>query len=282
MIRSKEEKTHAYNYPFIKNFETIDSNTISKTRLTFSYMNGERMTYDETMNYLKEFGFLNGDMYEITSFATIEDIKAMPDSLRWTQGYFVNSAEYSTDFFSAFDLSQSSQSIMINSNMPVGMLQIRFDIPFELIGCDIQPDYLTITDIGFKDPEKTKRIQERGISLHVKYPTMENKQLIRSLILTTLLTALLSLFLSNLYYCLRKAILSTQEKKNIVISKKFQYLINTLIVAILMCLLYYSYILVWNEKIIVNERDVVYYLTYSIIAFVVLTLLIIFAYKKLK
>ena len=111
---------------------------------------------------------------------------------------------------------------------------------------------------------------------------MENKQLIRSLILTTLLTALLSLFLGNLYYCLRKFILSLKEEKHIAISKKFQYLVNALIISILGCLIYYSYILVCNEKIVVNEGDVWYYITFSIITLIAIIVLIIWGYKKLN
>ena len=137
-------------------------------------------------------------------------------------------------------------------------------------------------EIGFIDPQKTKEISQRGVNFHVKYPTMENKQLIRSLLLTTLLTAIVSLFLANLYHSSRKTIISIKEKYNITITKKFQYFINTLIILLLGGISYYSYILIFNDKVLISESDIWYYIS-SVIVGVFLVLVSIFiAYKKLK
>ena len=154
IFKDNEEKLRAFDYPFIESIKHIDSKTIRNTLLTFSFMNGERMSYEESLSFFNQAGLMNGDLYEITSFVPKEFVEQMPKGKRWMQGYHASSEEYSTDFFSAFDLSQSSQLVQITSEVPVGLLQIRFDIPYELIGSDPQPDYLTTTDIGFKEYKK--------------------------------------------------------------------------------------------------------------------------------
>ncbi|MEE3415140.1 MAG: hypothetical protein VZR53_07205 [Prevotella sp.] len=282
MIKSEEINPQGAKYPLIESIKQIDKEAINNTGLFLKFLNGDRMTEKEAIFFLKESGLMNGDLYEVTSFTPKYIVKNMPKDIRFVNGYFANSEEYSSDFFSAFDLSQSTQSIHINSEIPIGILQVMFDVPIELVGSNPQPDYISTTGIGFKDPEKTKIIQKEGVNFHVKFPTMENKQLIRSLILTTILTATLSLFLSNLYYCFRKFILSIKIKNNIVIPQNFQYLINALIIAIMLYLVYYSFLLVFKEKILINEADIWYYVTMSIIILLGLISFIIYMYKKMK
>ncbi len=270
------------NYPLVERINNIDVETIQNGQLHFSFLNGQEMSLTENIDLFKESDLLNGDLIDVTAFVPKDYVRSIPKGMKWHSDYYANSAEYSTDFFSAFDLSQSTQLIQIQSEVPVGMLQIIFDIPIELVGCYPQPDRIGTNEIGFIDPQKTKEISQRGVNFHVKYPTMENKQLIRSLLLTTLLTAIVSLFLANLYHSSRKTIISIKEKYNITITKKFQYFINTLIILLLGGISYYSYILIFNDKVLISESDIWYYIS-SVIVGVFLVLVSIFiAYKKLK
>lgn len=108
------------------------------------------------------------------------------------------------NFFSAADLSQCEYEIRIFSDMPVDSLFVYFDIPVVISGWDLSK--YELINRGFKTGALGEAQMNWGqyIEFHVTFPTLANMQLIRSLILTTLLTAIISLFLVNLYYYLRK------------------------------------------------------------------------------
>lgn len=120
----------------------------------------------------------------------------------------------SMNFFSAADLSQCTYVVGIMSECPLEEIYFNFDVPVEMLPSKFKPTQLDAYDICFKDTLMLKQIRNHGMTLHVKMPTMQNLQLVRSLILTTLLTALLSLFLSNLYYALRRSIKRCKRRKN--------------------------------------------------------------------
>ena len=108
------------------------------------------------------------------------------------------------NFFTAADVSQFTYNICVTSPLPVKRVVMMTDIPIEI---DVQMDSIIIVPMGFDicSGLALELLQRGSLTLHIKLPTLANLQLIRSLILTTLLTALLSLFGMNLYYCLRRA-----------------------------------------------------------------------------
>jgi len=121
----------------------------------------------------------------------------------------------SVNFLTAADLSQCIYEVCINSDMPLEVLKIDFDLPVEISAMYPEPDLKSMREIVFYDREKLDLIQHQKIKFHAKFPTLENQQLIRSLILTTILTAIVSLFCSNLYYCLRRASLRYLRRRTI-------------------------------------------------------------------
>ena len=108
------------------------------------------------------------------------------------------------NIFSAADLSQCTYIVTIMSDCPLNRLYFNFDVPVELLPSKYKPDQSDAYDISFKDSLTLERIRNHIMVLHFKMPTMQNVQLVRSLILTTLLSAMLSLFVLNFYYLCRK------------------------------------------------------------------------------
>ena len=107
--------------------------------------------------------------------------------------------------FSACDLSQVTYAMCLNSDLPVKEINFRFEIPIEIESVDkiFRND---ICSFGIKNPTSTVYL------FHLKFPTYSNLQLIRSLILTTIFTALCSLCFSSLYFRLRKHAIKYKKK----------------------------------------------------------------------
>ena len=106
--------------------------------------------------------------------------------------------------FSAVDLSQCSFQIDIASDIPLKGLAMYFDVPVEMLPSKHNPTLKDAYVINFMDNVSLQKMNHSITTLHFKMPTQENLQIVRSLILTTILTALLSLAISNLVYACRK------------------------------------------------------------------------------
>lgn len=112
------------------------------------------------------------------------------------------------NFFSAADLSQCQYMFIIRSSVPIDDFKVCFDVPIEVSSAGVNQSKLDSREFSVNIEEKEDGIVDKVAIYHVKFPTLSNLQLIRSLILTTLLTALISLFLTNLYYWCRKQYLA--------------------------------------------------------------------------
>ena len=129
------------------------------------------------------------------------------------------------NFFSAADLSQCIFEVIIRSDIPLEYLGVVFDIPIEINSLDIKRDGVTTRSFNINDFRNNNGKIDDLKYYHIKLPTLANLQLIRSLILTTVLTALLSLLFTNLYFYCRKKYkryfqkykLPFSTKKNIVL-----------------------------------------------------------------
>lgn len=132
---------------------------------------------------------------------------------------FASSFTNTIGFFTAADISQYIQGIQIETDCDVKNLEISYDLPIEIEQYDscmvVGPRGFSLHGMYLKDMIKPlgDTSGEIGLSAFlVKMPTLANLQLIRSLILTTLITALISLFFCNLYYLIRKKALDVKEK----------------------------------------------------------------------
>lgn len=194
------------------------------------------------------------------------------------------------DIFSAADISKCIYSIHIASDCPLGLLNINFDIPVEMETFNMPADEVTFSGIYVENPKKLEAIRnERSYTFIVKFPTLENLQLIRSLVLTSLATIFATLFCSNMFYCLRKVYnrirrkyrLSLSEarhldKKRVQIYKVMVFLLSLLLLA---GLAYLSYRILVDDFIVV-AYDNLFYLYALITAAILLIGLIIYYLRK--
>lgn len=129
------------------------------------------------------------------------------------------------NFFSAADLSQCNYLFIVRSRIPIDEFNVCFDIPIEVSSAEINHNILDSRDFSIELEEDEFGIVDKFALYHVKFPTLANLQLIRSLILTTFLTALYSLFFTNFYfYCrmrqrnyLRKHHIDYKKRKRIIL-----------------------------------------------------------------
>lgn len=108
------------------------------------------------------------------------------------------------DFFSAADLSQCQYMFIVSSDLPIDNFDVCFDIPVEISMAEFNQNRFDSRSFSIDLEENDNHRVEKFALIHIQFPTLANLQLIRSLILTTILTALYSLLLTNIYYFCRK------------------------------------------------------------------------------
>lgn len=192
------------------------------------------------------------------------------------------------DLLTAADLSQYTYTICLDSEMPIKKLSVEYNIPIEISQAQ---DGMSVGSKGFSLNQKLlKSLKNDALMIHVKLPTMANLQLIRSLILTALLTTFFSLLCSNIYYLFRKgamkyyrehklgfATLRRISRHRVRIFKIFCY---TYIIILLLLCLFMTLLVLYNRTIIV---DIEYFWYYAVIYFlggvIVFSILVYSLYK---
>lgn len=183
------------------------------------------------------------------------------------------------DYFTSSDMSQRVFSVSFFSEIPLCNLSITFDEPINISNIYPMPDTLSMNQIIYTDRKKLDYLRTRALTFHAKLPTYENKQLLRSLILTTILTAVFSLFCTNLYLCgrsiLRKILknrtVSDEErekyKKRIAI---YHWTIISIVILIstIPIILYYRYLS--NDTLLLKSENIAPIIIYSVLSLIVL------------
>lgn len=146
--------------------------------------------------------------------------------------------------FSACDLSQYTYRLTVKSDIYIKDVAVFYNVPIEVgvfgKGMHVEVD-------GFSIEGSALHYIDRGYSFHVKLPTMANLQQIRSIILTAIVSALFSLFCTNLFYRVRKMVKDRMIKRRITISewveqnsnnlKNSRFLLITIILVLLLFVL---------------------------------------------
>ncbi len=186
------------------------------------------------------------------------------------------------NFFTAADVSQYSQAIDIVSNCYVEKMIFMYDLPIEINPYD---SCMVTTSHSFSVKGKYLNdniVKGEGTVFHVKLPTLENLQLIRSLILTTILTALAVLLFSNIFYLIRKYSIKYLELKKEQISevrlRKFIKHMYILISILLAFLVYIAYKVYCDESFHISMKSYTFlcqYNVYVILGFIILIIALI-------
>lgn len=189
----------------------------------------EKVIYNEWRHYdldenklSKEFDTRNLTCYQFYLGSSEIDYKG-PDSLYIVKLNSSDSLFNYIDYFTSSDMSQRIFDVEFYSEVPLKSLSITFDEPISLSEIYPKPDTLGMTQIVYTDKKKLDYFKNRGLIFHAHFPTYENKRLLRSLILTTILTAVFSLFCTNLYILGRTLIRRFIRTRTITEEEKEKY-----------------------------------------------------------
>lgn len=123
-------------------------------------------------------------------------------------------------WFTLEDISQAYYKFNLKSQT-IDSLYLRIDFvgaaTFSTI--DPAPDVITMSSIAYDNPEKIKKIKEKGLFFHVKFSELENRQNVRMFFLTAIMSALFTIFIGFLVLALyklavRKKIERSQKRYN--------------------------------------------------------------------
>ena len=171
------------------------------------------------------------------------------------------------NIFTAADISQYTYLLSIQSDCMINSLYVDYDVPIEINSID---SCLKVGSKGFTMSGDLLEwvINNKAMMIHVKLPTLENLQLIRSLVLTTILTALVTLLFRNLYFLIRKWALRYRKKHYLPYSKaklisrkrvnRFRWAMYFLLGVILVITLYLTYLIANDSPIYVQYKHIDY------------------------
>jgi hypothetical protein len=194
------------------------------------------------------------------------------------------------DIFTAADLSQYTYCIELNSDMYINHLSVSYNVPIEISN---QPEGLILSANGFDindDNLLNNIIKNQPMMFLVKLPTMANLQQIRSLVLTAIVTALFSLFCTNLFYRIRKHAtkykakhhLSFSERRNISRKrvKDFKIFLYTITFIFLIVFLIVVFFAAFGYTFLINYENLGWKIALNVICIIVILIVVIyFLYK---
>ena len=240
---------------------------------------------------------MNNGFYMTEMLGTVN----LPDSIisAVDLGFFtINNLTNHFSVFTAADISQYDYMLTINSDCPIDGLYIEYDIPIET---NQVSSHMHVGTRGITfDKEMVKHMQnEPSMIFHIKVPSLANLQLIRSLVLTTLLTALFSLFCRNFYYSIRKWAYNRRKKRRLSVKtvrsfspkqrenikkgvRSYQRLLMSLLIFVLVLIAADTFIVFLNSSILL-PIDVCNNLILLPFIILLLSILVIcYGYKKVQ
>lgn len=182
------------------------------------------------------------------------------------------------NFFTAADISQYTHALQIHSTCPIKEINFMYDIPIEIpiINSSMKVGPM---GFGFKGDFVNDVMRNNSTVYHVKLPTLANLQLIRSLILTTLATALLAMFFTNMYYYLRKRVLKYYTEKQIAVNenglKKFKLRTIILLLALLLLIIYLTQLVISGNPIVL-PIEIADCMDFIVLGFILILMVIVF------
>lgn len=242
-------------------------------------------------NYIKEDGkrtslyeaFGDGICMAMTTCEIGVDPQIVENNRTYFTGELGGSIINKMNFLTAADISQFTYIFGVVSSLPVKEMQVVTDIPIEISSSD---EFINQSAFGFYTTDGvSNELNKSLIPVHIKLPTLANLQLIRSLILTTIITALVSLFAVNLYYCIRRSAIRYRRKHAMSVSSLrqiskfrisvFRYAMNFILAVIGIVICVWAWMLLKDQPIHVDLKKLENHFELIIAAVVLLSLLII-------
>jgi len=240
--------------PFFPTFRLEGKGWLKKSGFYYEQILSDCDSYGEGLKATAKIEDNGGNKHEIDFEDYLREMYVFQmvacDTLTNVENYHLR-FQYDTNFFqrmnffTAADISQYTCDINLESDCYIQRMKIMYDIPIEI---NSQDSSMVMTSYSFvvKGDFLNKVIANQGgYRFHVKFPTLANLQLIRSLILTTLLTALVSLFFYNLFYLIRKWAIRFRDKHISQISvekaKTFRIRICILLIIIMLLMVYIAW-----------------------------------------
>ena len=300
--------SHAYSFyyltssipsliPFFPTFKLEDKKGLESPGICQEVILSDCDSYGEGLTSSAKIKDIEGNTHEVVNKDFLHEMYVgnaiFCDTITNLKDYhykfhFVNNFMQSMNFFTAADISQYTCDINLESDCYIERMKIMYDLPIEI---NSQDSNMIMTSYSFilKGDFLNKDIANQGsYRFHVKFPTLANLQLIRSLILTTLLTALVSLFFLNLFYLFRKYVIRFKDKHISEISvektKSFRKRIFTLAFVIMAFIVYVTW-RIYKERpfhIDIETYDWLfsYYVWVVLAILVILCVLLYFMFRK--
>ena len=188
--------------------------------------------------------------------------------------------------FTAGDLSQYTYCIELNSDMYVDSLEIVYNVPIEVSN---QSEKLITYANGFgiSDGEfLNKEVGSKPMMFLVKLPSMANLQQIRSLLLTAIVTALFTLFCTNLFYRIRKHAMEYKSNHALNISKgvmSFKKFLIIFVLVLLIVILFFVFMSALGYVFLVENEHFRWIIVRNVgLSIIVLSAIIFYIYKFAK
>ena len=194
------------------------------------------------------------------------------------------------NIFTACDLSQYTYCLELNSDIPIKNMSVVYNVPVEVVN-NFDGMFSHANAFTINDSELLNEINgNKPTMVLIKLPTMANLQQIRSLILTAIVTALFSLFCTNLFYRVRKKVVDYLKKHSVKFSEDNNVLINkvedvkfllySMIFTILVLLLVIICMAIAGYSLLIENTDKLE-ISIKIILFVIITTGLLFYLKKI-
>ena len=209
---------------------------------------------------------------------TNKDYYKNPKGVCWFDVSLGSTGTNTIGFFTAADISQYVNHVLIDSKAYVMNLELVYDVPIQINPYD---SCMKVGPYGIYVDGKCLKENNGRMSFHVMLPTLANLQLIRSLILTTILTALVSLLFSNLYYLARRKALQFKERHIESVDEKglkhFMTYLYFIIGLVLVVIIYFTWLVFIDEPLDVPDKWIPYIF---VIILVLFALFVYFTYRQ--
>jgi len=209
--------------------------------------------------------FVDGLLYQKTLIINDEDfVRKELSSLKMGMPHSLANV---MNIFTAGDLSQYTYCIELKSDMYIESMDVVYNVPIEIPN---QIEHLTTYANGFgiRDADILNKIVGQPMMFLVKLPSMANLQQIRSLVLTAIVTAFLSLFFTNLFYRIRKGAMEFKRKHNLAFSvrrklnrnrvQSFKIYLYTIVLSFLIILLIVVIMSALNFVFLIDYNNLVW------------------------